>query len=88
MAVINYEKLLVELVKPLVANPEEVEAIIVDSNEAYCKVKINVNKDDLGRIIGRKGRIANAIRTIAHAAAIRDGVKLEIDLDSQEIEEE
>ena len=87
MAQVNYEKLLAELIKPLVAHPEDVETIAVESNEKYCKIAVKVNKEDLGRIIGRKGRIANAIRTIAHAAAIRENVRLEIDLGSEEDEE-
>ena len=66
---------------------DDVETIAVESNEKYCKIAVKVNKEDLGRIIGRKGRIANAIRTIAHAAAVRENVRLEIDLGSEEAEE-
>ena len=87
MGQVNYENLLAELIKPLVSHPEDVETIVVESNEKYCKIAVKVNKEDLGRIIGRKGRIANAIRTIAHAAAVRENVRLEIDLGSEEDEE-
>lgn len=88
MGVVNYENLLSELIKPLVSHPDEVEVVTVESGDNYVKVQVNVNKDDLGRIIGRKGRIANAIRTIAHAAAVRENVRLDIDLGSEEGEEE
>ena len=84
MGVVNYERLLSELIKPLVSHPEEVEVVTVDSGDAYVKVKVIVNKDDLGRIIGKKGRIANAIRTIAHAASVRENIRLDIDLGSEE----
>ena len=84
MGVVNYERLLSELIKPLVSRPDEVEVVTVDSGDAYIKVKVIVNKDDLGRIIGKKGRIANAIRTIAHAASIRENIRLDIDLGSEE----
>ncbi len=84
MGVVNYERLLSELIKPLVSRPDEVEVVTVDSGDAYVKVKVIVNKDDLGRIIGKKGRIANAIRTIAHAASIRENIRLDIDLGSEE----
>lgn len=87
MSAVNYEKLLSELIKPLVAHPEDVETTAVQSGENYCKIAVKVNKEDLGRIIGRKGRIANAIRTIAHAAAVRENVRLEVDLGSEESEE-
>lgn len=88
MGVVNYERLLSELIKPLVSHPEEVEVVTVDSGDAYTKVKVIVNKDDLGRIIGKKGRIANAIRTIAHAASIRENIRLDIDLGSEEEQQE
>ena len=84
MGVVNYERLLSELIKPLVSRPDEVEVVTVDSGDAYVKVKVIVNKDDLGRIIGKKGRIVNAIRTIAHAASIRENIRLDIDLGSEE----
>ena len=84
MGVVNYERLLSELIKPLVSRPDEVEVVTVESGDAYVKVKVMVNKEDLGRIIGRKGRIANAIRTIAHAASVRENVRLDIDLGSEE----
>ncbi len=88
MGVVNYEKLLSELIKPLVSNPDEVEILIVEQTEKTIKVKVNVHKDDLGRIIGRRGRIANAIRTIAYAAAVRDEMRIDIDLASEEVVEE
>ena len=88
MGVVNYERLLSELIKPLVSRPDEVEVVTVDSGDAYVKVKVIVNKDDLGRIIGKKGRIANAIRTIAHAASVRENIRLDIDLGSEEEQQE
>ena len=84
MGVVNYENLLSELIKPLVSHPDEVEVVTVDSGDKYVKLKVMVNSDDLGRIIGRKGRIANAIRTIAHAAAIRENMRVDIDLGAEE----
>ena len=40
-----------------------------------------VSPDDIGRVIGKKGRIANSIRTIAYACAAREGKRLEISID-------
>ncbi|MBR2891088.1 MAG: KH domain-containing protein [Bacilli bacterium] len=88
MGVVNYEVLLSELIKPLVSNPNEVAISIVEESDKYIKLKVSVDPEDLGRIIGRKGRIANAIRTIAHAAAIRDNMRIDIDLASEEVEEQ
>lgn len=84
MSEINYELLVSELIKPLATHPDEVVAKIVNKTGNVIHVKVSVHKDDLGRIIGKKGRVANAIRTIAHAAAMRHKEYLEIDLESEE----
>ena len=88
MGVVNYQVLLSELIKPLVSRPEEVKVVIVEESDTSVKVSVSVHKEDLGRVIGRKGRIANAIRTIAHAAAVRDNMRIDVDLASEEVEEE
>ena len=72
MAELNYESLVAELVKPLVTHPEDV------------KTSCTIDPDDLGRVIGKKGRVASAIRTIAHAAAIRQKQNLDIEFDANE----
>lgn len=63
-------ELLETLVKALVENPDavEVEEIDEDGDLIY---EITVAEEDLGRVIGRRGRVANAIRTVAKAAAVR-----------------
>lgn len=63
-------ELLETLVKALVEDPDavRVEEIEEDGDLVY---EITVAEDDLGRVIGRRGRIANAIRTVAKAAAVR-----------------
>ena len=88
MGVVNYQVLLSELIKPLVSRPEEVKVVIVEESDTSVKVSVSVHKEDLGRVIGRKGRIANAIRTIVHAAAVRDKMRVDVDLASEEVEEE
>lgn len=84
MGEINYELLVSELIKPLATHPDEVVAKIVEQSGNLVRVKVSVHKDDLGRVIGKKGRVANAIRTIGHAAAMRNKEYLEIELDSEE----
>ena len=63
-------ELLEFLVKALVEDPEavEVEELEEDGDLVY---EISVADGDLGRVIGKGGRVANAIRTIAKAAAVR-----------------
>ena len=47
-------------------------------------VKVKVNQDDLGRVIGKKGRVASAIRTLAHAVAIRQKQNVDIEFSADE----
>lgn len=82
MGEINYEVLVTELIKPLVTHPADIKVIAVNESASLYKIKALVHPDDLGRVIGKKGRVASAIRTIAHAAAIRQSESIEIDFAS------
>lgn len=79
---VNYEKLITDLVKPLVIHPEDVMVKKFSEDEKMLTIQVIVNQADLGRVIGKNGRIANAIRTIAYASASRDGKKITINIDS------
>lgn len=79
MGDINYASLVAELIKPLVTHPYDVNVTIALKENNGVKVVAMVHQDDLGRVIGKKGRVAGAIRTIAHAAAMRYEQSIEID---------
>jgi predicted RNA-binding protein YlqC (UPF0109 family) len=72
-------ELLEFLVKSLVEDPEavEVEELEEDGDLVY---EITVADGDLGRVIGKGGRVANAIRTIAKAAAVRIDRRVIVDI--------
>ena len=72
-------ELLEFLVKALVEEPEKVvvEEVEEDGDLVY---EISVAEGDLGRVIGKGGRIANAIRTIAKAAAVRIDRRVIVDI--------
>ena len=79
---VNYEKLITDLVRPLVINPDDVMVKKFSEDDKMLTIQVIVHQDDLGRVIGKNGRIANAIRTIAYASASRDGKKITINIDS------
>ena len=81
---VNFEKLIQELVSPLVVFPEDLLVKKFSEDEDAITLQVLVNKEDLGRVIGKLGKIANAIRTIAYAAASRIGKRVNIDFDSYE----
>jgi predicted RNA-binding protein YlqC (UPF0109 family) len=72
-------ELLEFLVRALVEDPEavKVEELEEDGDLIY---EISVAEGDLGRVIGKGGRIANAIRTIAKAAAVRIDRRVIVDI--------
>jgi uncharacterized protein len=67
------------LVRALVENPDQVEVEEFDE-DGDLVLEISVADDDLGRVIGRGGRIANAIRTVARAAGSRDDRRVIVDI--------
>ncbi len=79
---VNFEKLILDLVKPLVVHPDDLLVKKFSEDEESITIQVLVNQEDLGRVIGKGGKIANAIRTIAYAAASRIGKKINIDIDA------
>jgi predicted RNA-binding protein YlqC (UPF0109 family) len=72
-------ELLEFLVRALVEDPEAVEVEELEENGDLV-YEISVAEDDLGRVIGKGGRIANAIRTVAKAAAVRLDRRVIVDI--------
>lgn len=62
------KQLIETIVKPLVDRPEEVR-VEMDEQESRVTYKLSVNPEDMGKVIGKQGRVAKAIRTIVYSAA-------------------
>ena len=76
------KELLETVAKGLVDAPDAVEVTVDEPNEEGVVVyHLHVGPDDMGRVIGKQGRIAKAIRTVMRAAAIRNDVKVQVDID-------
>jgi len=67
------------LVRSLVEQPDKVEVEEFEE-DGDLVLEVSVAEDDLGRVIGRGGRIANAIRTVARAAGTRDDRRVIVDI--------
>ncbi|RYZ83361.1 MAG: KH domain-containing protein [Proteobacteria bacterium] len=67
------------LVKALVDEPEQVTINEVFGDEATT-YEVRVAPDDLGKVIGKQGRIANALRTVAKAAAMKEKKKVYVEI--------
>jgi predicted RNA-binding protein YlqC (UPF0109 family) len=73
------QELVEYMVKALVDNPDDVQIKQVEG-ETVIIFEVTVASDDLGKIIGRQGRIANALRSIVKAAAARQGKKATVEI--------
>ncbi|MGA0351677.1 MAG: KH domain-containing protein [Acholeplasmataceae bacterium] len=78
----NFEKLIKQIVEPLVVHPEDVLVKILAEDESQLNIQLLVNEADLGRVIGKGGKIAHAIRTILYAGASKEGKRVHLDIDS------
>ena len=64
--------------KSLVDVPDEAR-VDIDDKGRRTQVNLRVADGDMGRIIGKRGRMANAIRTVTRAAAAHDGVEIDVE---------
>ncbi len=69
---------LTHVCKSVVADPDAVE-IAASENDNGVRLDVTVGDGDMGRVIGRRGRVASAIRTVVGAAAAKDGVSVEVE---------
>ncbi len=74
------QELVTVLAKALVEKPEDVQVEAVEEEDRTV-LKLHVAQDDMGRVIGKQGRIAKAIRTIVKSAATREKKKVSVDIE-------
>lgn len=73
------EDLILTIVKPLVDHQDDV-VISVEESATSLLYKLSVNKDDMGRVIGKQGRIAKSIRTLVYATGSRNEKKVRLEI--------
>lgn len=74
------EDVLVYLAKSLVDHPEDVSVTTVEEEDGELVLELRVNPEDMGKVIGKRGRTAKAIRTMVKAAATRDGTSATVEI--------
>ena len=73
------EELLKHLAQSLVENPDQVTVTRVE-NERNIVLELRVAESDMGRVIGKQGRIAKAIRTVVKAATMREDKRVLVEI--------
>jgi hypothetical protein len=74
------KELLRTIVLPLVENPSEVDIQETEKEDGEILLTLKVASSDMGKVIGRQGRIAKAIRTVVKAAANKDNKKVAVEI--------
>ncbi|MCL2446276.1 MAG: KH domain-containing protein [Oscillospiraceae bacterium] len=76
------KELLIALAQGLVDDPSAVSVTVDEPDEkGIVYYHLHVAPDDMGRVIGKQGRIAKAIRTIMKSAAVRANEKISVEID-------
>ena len=73
------KRLLEIIAKSLVDHPDEV-VVTETENEKGILLQLKVNPQDMGKVIGKQGRIAKSIRSVVKAASTRDNIRVDVDI--------
>jgi len=73
-------ELLQDLARALVSDPDAVEVEEFEEDDGTVVLELSLGEDDYGRVIGRGGRTANALRTVIKAAAVQENRRVLIDI--------
>ncbi len=74
------EEVLEYLAKSLVDHPESVSVTTVEDEDGETVLELRVHPDDMGKVIGKRGRTAKAVRTVVKAAATREGSSATVEI--------
>lgn len=72
-------KLVEGIAKSLVDNPDGV-IVTQEGGKQGMVIRLQVDPDDMGKVIGKQGRIAKALRTVVNAAAVRENKKVTVEI--------
>lgn len=74
------KELVETIAKALVDHPEEV-TVTENVNGKNVEINLHVAAGDMGKVIGKQGRIAKAIRTVVKAASVKDDLQVDVNID-------
>lgn len=75
----DFKTILADMVKPIVVYPEDV-VIVEEEKGDTVTLTLNVNPSDMGKVIGKHGKIARSLRLIMKAAATQSGKKVNVEI--------
>jgi len=75
----DVKNLILAIVTPLVTKPEDVKLEVTESEE-FMEYNLSVDSEDIGRVIGRQGRVAKAIRTLVYSVRTKGLKKVRLNI--------
>ena len=79
MSEVNLKQVLTDIAKAIVDNPDEV-TVIQTEDDGNIYLELNVAPDDMGKVIGKQGRIAKDIRKVVKAAATKEKKRVVVEI--------
>lgn len=74
------KEVLYDIVKSIIGDDCEIEITETEDSNGFTVLRLSVPKDSMGKVIGRKGKIAKAIRTVVKACASRQNKKVSVEI--------
>ncbi len=75
----HLKELTLRMAQAVVTNPDQVQVEEVEGSSMIV-LELKVHSDDMGRIIGKEGRVANAMRTLLRTSAAKDGMRVSLEI--------
>lgn len=72
---------LLHIVAALVKDPSAIRVEVQETPSGTPRMSVRVGQSDMGRVIGKRGRVAQAVRAVVRAAAARDGTDVEVEFE-------
>jgi predicted RNA-binding protein YlqC (UPF0109 family) len=79
----TFEELIQNLITPLLSYPEDFEIENQGEVDGFLTFNVKVRESDLGRVVGKGGHLAKAIRTILYAKASKESKKVRLNIDAK-----
>ena len=76
-------KLVEYIVKQFVSHPDQMEITSTNVDEATVQITVKLASEDMGRVIGKQGKIAKAIRTVVKSASSKEAIKYLVEIVEQ-----
>lgn len=73
------EQILEQIARALVDHPDQVKVSLLEDGRIVT-LELRVSPDDVGKVIGKQGRIVKAIRTVVNAAAIKENKRVQVEV--------